>query len=115
MKGTESPGSIRNQLGRGLNAIRDNVEQVDVPGVMNHTRLMKATLAPFFSEEKIREYKEIPPESEDTEEQFEFEMQRIEFMLRLAADNKQYAFLPDQVGDGSLLSLGDGDDDEDAE
>lgn len=46
----ESPGSISNQIGRSINAIRDCVENDDVLGVGDHLRMLIALVAPKLDE-----------------------------------------------------------------
>jgi hypothetical protein len=105
----ESPGSVRNQVGRSLNAIRDCVTAEDPYAIANHVRLLVALASPYLAGSRERESFTIgrPPPGED-EEVWLMErcMSVLEALLPVLADHGLYAYVSDDLGDARSLALG---------
>lgn len=104
----ESPGNIRNQIGRSLNLIRENVEQEDPWGLANHVRLLVALSSPHLTDEE-RKGLRIVREPRDEGELFESCMGVLERLLPILARKGLYAFLTSDPSDASDMALTDED------
>ena len=100
----DNEGNVVKQLGRSLNAIRQNVEQEDVEGVANHTRLMVAICAPYV---KDRTAYALPDRDADRDIVFSRCMEIVELVLIEMSDKGIYAWKDTELGDGTDLALGD--------
>lgn len=123
----ESPGSVRNQIGRTLLRIDENIEQEDVLGIENHIRALKAKLSVYFKSgthhcvacgsKKAGGEREAfeaikARDGADPAIRFEQAMLRLEFLLRIATRQKIYARPMRAVGDANHLAIGREDEDD---
>lgn len=109
----ESPGSIRNQIGRSLNAIRDRVEEKDVAGVADHLALLVAISSPKLQPEE-REKFQIPSveggrdrHGERAHKLFKDCMRILAELLAVLSDRGLYSYKESELGDASGLALSD--------
>lgn len=102
--GSESPGSIKNQVGRSLNEIRDCVSREDVVALANHVRYLVAISSPLV-EDKKRESLRVG-QVENAGELFERCMRVLEELLPILAAKGMYAWVAGDVGDAGDLALG---------
>jgi hypothetical protein len=102
---TPHPGQLGYQLGKSLIAIQENVEQEDLAGVRNQVRLMKAKCFPKLTKEQRLDYAKIPVESDEWPEQYELEMQRVEFLLEAMTLVNVYAWTESEIMDARELRL----------
>lgn len=105
---SESPGNIRNQVGRSLNEIREAVTAEDVLSIANHVRLLVALSSPHLKDlsDDIKAKLRFPSSGVDTEALvFERAMSVLETLLPILAERGLYAFLPGDIGDGSGIAL----------
>jgi hypothetical protein len=111
--GGESPGSIRNQIGRSLNEIRECVSREDPLALANHVRFMVALAAPHLREkepavrEKLKLPRMAPGKMDDAEAVALYEacMGVLEELLPILAEAGLYAFVTADEGDASDLAL----------
>lgn len=108
---SESPGNIKNQVGRSLNAIREQIEQEDVMGLANQTRLLLAIASPKLPKEARGKLK-MPtmPDGRDRDgtgmqKVFEACLQLVEDILCLLAEQNIYAWTDSEAGDAGELAL----------
>lgn len=112
----ESPGSIRNQVGRSLNSIRDAVSQEDVLSVANHVAFLVAISSPKLTTEEEKELRlpEMPAgKDRDGSQQrrlFNDCMCVLAKLLRILSDKGLYAYKDSETGDARGLALKDEDD-----
>ncbi len=106
----QSPGTIRNQVGKCLNNIHLNVEQADGIGTLNFTRLLKALAYPILEREpkrheRVRELLAAASEATDFVSGFEACFNAIEEILSVLSKYNLYAFQEISVGDASELAV----------
>lgn len=108
----ESPGSIRNQVGRSLNSVREAIDQGDVLKVADHLALLVAISAPKLSPEQMRAF--AVPEISDKRDRdgtqqarlFRACMKILAELLCALSSKGLYAYNESEYGDGSSLALG---------
>lgn len=89
----ESPGNIRNQVGKCLLDIGMNIEQQDPVGVENFVRYLEALSKPILlkdqngATEKLNEIRSRPDASS-----FENQMELVELILVCLSEKNLYAF-----------------------
>lgn len=115
MLGTgESPGSIRNQVGRSLNEMRECVAREDVLGLANHTRFLIALASPHLRNlgEEDRKALRVPSRAEllargveVDEALWEACMGILERLLPILAQAGMYAYVEGEVGNADDLAL----------
>lgn len=101
----ESPGSIRNQVGRSLNLIRECVQLEDVDSLANHLRYLIALCSPLLEGEKLEEFR--VKDSENESAMYEGCMVVLEKLLPILANKGYYAKVVDSYNDGSSIALTD--------
>ena len=104
--GFESPGSVKNQVGRSLIVIRNAVEREDTLAVANHTRLLVALSSPYILEAD-RPKLELPADTGDDDKLFEACMRIVETLLGILAANGIYAYSPPQTTSAADLAVRD--------
>ena len=101
--GAESPGNIRNQLGRSLNMIRLNIEQEDIEGLANHTRFLVTLCHPYLDQEQDYTFKGTP--GNDPAKVFDRSMEIIQQVLNNMSQRGVYAWIEGEIGDAAELAL----------
>lgn len=105
-------GHIRYQVGLSISSIRDNIEQQDTAGVINHLRFLIAIAAPKLDEVDRRKLliPRLPPDREDRDGSaearvFEECMTTLEALLCALSQAGLYAWIDPPAGDASGLAL----------
>lgn len=106
MAWSDNEGNVVKQLGRSLNMIRLNVEQEDVRGLANHTRLLVAICAPYVNDRGVYA---LPRDVDDEADVMEKCMEVVESLLIEMSTRGIYAWKEEAPGDASGLALGDDD------
>lgn len=105
----ESPGSIKNQIGRGLIAMQECVERKDLTGFIYHTRFLITRARPLVGEAERKRLvlPEIDPPKSRAEAWALFEKMNIivEDLLTILAGRGIYAWTAPEEGDASAFAL----------
>lgn len=114
--GTAPLGHIRFQVGLSISAIRENIEQQDTNGVVNHLRFLIAIAAPKLPEADRARLKvpALPNPRDDRTgageaQVFEECMVILEKVLALLSAAGLYAWIEPDAGDARGLALRDDD------
>lgn len=99
MYGSESPGSIRNQIGRSLNAIRECVEAEDDYGAANHFRLLVAFTSPHTTEEQRKKMIVVRDADDDPERTFNAVFAGIEVLMPILASQGLFTWTRGEPGE----------------
>lgn len=102
---SESPGSIRNQIGRSLNAIRENIEQEEPLAVANHLRDLISNTSPKTDEKDRKKWKEHLRDARDAADLFDRCMEVKEELLIVLARQGLYAWNEAPPGNAGKLAL----------
>lgn len=111
----ESPGSIRNQVGRSINSIRDALERDDALGVANHVALLVAIASPKLKPEELEKL-QVPAMPAGRDRDGSHAHALVHECLKILAqvlthlsDRGIYAYKDAETGDARGLALRDDD------
>lgn len=103
----ESPGSIRNQVGRSLNIIRDWIDRENVDMVQNHVRYLVSLVSPILEGDERKSLMAYFKETEDEREVYEDCMNALDMLLPILAERGYYARVQKKYTKGGELALVD--------